>query len=105
MTAARRGHAPPSPIRGSCIDLARPHRCYRVCSRARSSAGERLLHTQEVVGSNPAAPTTCSGPRACPLWDLAVSDALPPEAGIEAGAAVDRVRSGSAGHLVVARSG
>jgi hypothetical protein len=25
---------------------------------ARSSAGERLLHTQEVVGSNPAAPTT-----------------------------------------------
>jgi hypothetical protein len=32
-------------------------RCYRDWSRARSSAGERLLHTQEVVGSNPAAPT------------------------------------------------
>jgi hypothetical protein len=26
--------------------------------RARSSVGERLLHTQEVAGSKPAAPTT-----------------------------------------------
>ena len=27
------------------------------CDRARSSVGERLLHTQEVAGSKPAAPT------------------------------------------------
>src|SRR5207247_1367178 len=38
--------------------------CYRLLNRARSSAGERLLHTQEVAGSNPAAPTSplSSGP-------------------------------------------
>src|SRR6266540_2526629 len=44
--AARRGHAP-SPILSVL-----PWGC-----RARGSAGERLLHTQEVAGSNPAAPT------------------------------------------------
>ena len=44
---ARRGHAP------SPILWVLPWGC-----RARSSAGERLLHTQEVAGSKPAAPTT-----------------------------------------------
>ena len=45
--AARRGHAP------SPILWVLPCGC-----RARSSVGERLLHTQEVGGSKPPAPTT-----------------------------------------------
>src|SRR5881397_3804327 len=52
-TAARRGHAPPSPFPLH----ADRERVLPFRTRAYSSAGERSPHTREVAGSKPATPT------------------------------------------------
>src|SRR3954453_15919635 len=65
--------AQPEPIKAKSSSAMRPHlamrRAYRNPAprlhsgplRARSSVGERSLHTREVAGSNPAAPTPPTG--------------------------------------------